>query len=232
MSPPQGGFPTTPPPASFPASHVSAALSSCSPCVVGLLFPLDHRSCLLGYKPIKAGDLLFDVPTAWCLTGVASHVIGLAEKFVHVFSVRCYAKTLTNFLANPSIWPGEFFSPFYCLLEPHSNPGRWPGQTVVHFSDEKTGSKSTHGQLWGGPRTSLRVSDAQLVLFLHTSLGCHTRDLQFLLCSFCIWWTPCGGLLCTWQELSRSLAGSTKHLRAPPSVGCGRENNSINIRAT
>lgn len=101
MSPSQGGFPTTPPPASFPASRVSAVLSSSSPCVVGLLFPLDHRSCLLGYKPIKAGDLLFDVPRAWCLAGVASLVIGLAEKFVHVFSIRCYAKTLTNFLANP-----------------------------------------------------------------------------------------------------------------------------------
>lgn len=178
--------PSTITPASFPASRVSVVLSSSSPCVVGFLFPLDHRSCLLGYKPIKAGDL-FDVPRAWCLTGVASVVIGLAEKFIHVFSIRCYAKTLMNFLANPVYGLVIYcFSPFYCLLEPHSNPGRWPGQTVVHFSDGKPEAKSTHGQQWGRPGTSHRGSDAQLVLLLHTCLGYHIRDLPFLLCSFCI----------------------------------------------
>ena len=96
-------------------------------------------------------------------------------------------KTLMIFLANPVYDLVIYcFSPFYCLLEPHRNPERWPGQTVVHFSNGKTEAKSTHGQQWGGPGTSRRGSDAQLVLLLHTCLGYHTRDLPFLLCSFCI----------------------------------------------
>ena len=146
--------PSTITPASFPASRVSVALSSSSPCVVGFLFPLDHRSCLLGYKPIKAGDLLFDVPRAWCLTGAASLVIGLAEKFIHVFSIRCYAK------------PERSFGPTQCMTWSYtaSPPSTvsWSLTVILGGGQDRQLSTSPMGRL--RPRALMVSSGAGLGL--------------------------------------------------------------------